>query len=147
MQNDLNDAKQFSPFKALNGFEEMIKLVENDVNGYNSVKNKIKRLKVNDLVTIKYFYGYDFIETRGKIKEIDFKNKAISILDSKILDDVNYYFGLRLDDKEEPTNNYLFFEEIIEDNDTYLNPIDDENMKKILITAFTINYLDKVYDL
>ena len=69
------------------------------------------------------------------------------ILDSKILDDVNYYFGLRLDDKEEPTNNYLFFEEIIEDNDTYLNPIDDENMKKILITAFTINYLDKVYDL
>ena len=69
------------------------------------------------------------------------------ILDSKILDVVNYYFGLRLDDKEEPTNNYLFFEEIIEDNDTYLNPIDDENMKKILITAFTINYLDKVYDL
>lgn len=81
-----------------------------------------------------------------QIIELENKKKYV-ILDSKILDDVNYYFGLRLDDKEEPTNNYLFFEEIIEDNDTYLNPIDDENMKKILITAFTINYLDKVYDL
>ncbi len=81
-----------------------------------------------------------------QIIELENKKKYV-ILDSKILDDVNYYFGLRLDDKEEPTNNYLFFEEIIEDNDTYLNPIDDENMKKILITAFTINYLDKIYDL
>ncbi len=81
-----------------------------------------------------------------QIVELENKKKYV-ILDSKVLDNVNYYFGLRLDDKEEPTNNYLFFEEIIEDNETYLNPIDDEKMKKILITAFTINYLDKVYDL
>lgn len=68
------------------------------------------------------------------------------ILDETSLDNVKYYFGLRLDEKEEPTNNYLFFEETLVDNDCYLNPIDDEKMKGILLTTFSINYLDKVYD-
>ena len=85
MQNDLDAAKQFNSFKALNGFEEAVKLVENDINGFNSVENKIKRLKINDLVTIKYFYGFDFVETKGRIKKIDIKNKVISILNSQIL--------------------------------------------------------------
>lgn len=73
-------------------------------------------------------------------------NKNYVILDEKILSDKKYYFGLRLDEKEEPTNNYLFFEELKEDNNTFLTPIDDEDMKGLLLTAFTVNYLDKVYD-
>ena len=80
-----------------------------------------------------------------KIIELD-NNKKYVILDEISLDDIKYYFGLRLDDKEEPTNNYLFFEEIIDSEDVYLNPIDDEKMKGVLLTAFSINYLDKVYD-
>lgn len=73
-------------------------------------------------------------------------NKKYVILDEKELNNTKYYFGLRLDEKEEPTNTYLFFEETIDGEDTYLLPIDDENMKGLLLTAFTINYLDKVYD-
>jgi len=80
-----------------------------------------------------------------KIIELE-NNKKYVILDEKKLDSINYYFGLRLDENEEPTNNYLFFEEIKDSNNTFLSPIDDENMKGILLTAFTINYLDKVYD-
>ena len=80
-----------------------------------------------------------------KIVELD-DNRKYVILDQKKIDNINYYFGLRLNDKEEPTNTYLFFEESKVDNDTYLNPVDDEKMKGILLTAFTINYLDKVYD-
>ena len=80
-----------------------------------------------------------------KIIELD-NNKKYVILDEISLDDIKYYFGLRLDEKEEPTNNYLFFEEIIDSEDVYLNPIDDEKMKGVLLTAFSINYLDKVYD-
>lgn len=68
------------------------------------------------------------------------------LLDEKELDNTKYYFGLRLNDNEEPTNNYLFFEETKEDGETYLTPIEDENMKGLLLTAFTVNYLDKVYD-
>ena len=73
-------------------------------------------------------------------------NKKYVILDEKELNNVKYYFGLRLDDREEPTNTYLFFEETIDGEDTYLLPIEDENLKGLLLSAFTINYLDKVYD-
>ena len=80
-----------------------------------------------------------------KIVELE-NNKKYVILDEKNLNNINYYFGLRLDDNEEPTNNYLFFEETKVDEDIYLAPVEDESMKGLLLTTFTINYLDKVYD-
>ena len=80
-----------------------------------------------------------------KIIELE-NNKKYVILDQKELDSINYYFGLRLDNNEEPTNNYLFFEETKVGEDTYLSPVEDEDTKGVLLTAFTINYLDKVYD-
>ena len=80
-----------------------------------------------------------------KIVELE-NNKSYVLLDETILDNVKYYFGLRLDAKEEPTNNYLFFEESKEGVDTFLTPIVDEDMKGLLLTAFTVNFLDKVYD-
>lgn len=69
------------------------------------------------------------------------------ILDKKILDNRIFYFGLRLADNDEPTNNYLFFEELKSDGEIYLSPIADDSLKGLLLTTFTINYLDKVYDL
>lgn len=80
-----------------------------------------------------------------KIVELE-NNKSYVILDETLLNDVRYYFGLRLSDKEEPTNNYLFFEESKEGNDTFLTPIVDDDMKGLLLTAFTVNFLDKAYD-
>ena len=80
-----------------------------------------------------------------KIVELE-NNKSYVILAETLLNNVKYYFGLRLDEKEEPTNNYLFFEEFKEEEDTFLTPIEDENMKGLLLTAFTVNFLDKVYD-
>ena len=63
-----------------------------------------------------------------------------------MLNNKKYYFALRLDKNEEPTNFYLFFEETKEGNDTFLTPIEDEDMKGLLLTTFTVNFLDKVYD-
>lgn len=80
-----------------------------------------------------------------KIVELE-NNRSYVILDETLLNNSKYYFGLRLNDKEEPTNNYLFFEESIENNDTYLTPIEDNNIKSVLLTSFTINFLEKVYD-
>lgn len=80
-----------------------------------------------------------------KIITLD-NDKKYVILDETILEKKQYYFGLRLDGNEEPTNNYLFFQEYKEDDNTFLVPINDKNMKGLLLTAFTINFLDKVYD-
>ena len=80
-----------------------------------------------------------------KIVELE-NNNSYVLLDETVLNDIKYYFGLRLDKNEEPTNNYLFFEETKEGNDTFLAPVEDENEKKLLVTAFTVNFLDKVYD-
>ena len=74
-------------------------------------------------------------------------NKKYLILDETILDNIKYYFGLRLNGNNSPTNNYLYFEEIKEDNNLSLKPIEKEEIKDILLTSFTINYFDKVYDL
>lgn len=80
-----------------------------------------------------------------KIVELE-NNNSYVLLDETELADKKYYFALRLDKNEEPTNFYLFFEEIREGNDTFLAPVEDEDEKKLLITSFTVNFLDKVYD-
>ena len=51
-----------------------------------------------------------------KIVELE-NNNSYVILEESILSNTKYYFGLRLNEKEEPTNNYLFFEEYKEGND------------------------------
>lgn len=73
-------------------------------------------------------------------------NNSYLILDETCLKDNKYYFGLRLDENDEPTNNYLFFGEFKEGSDVFLVPIEDNEFREILLTSFTINFLDKVYD-
>ena len=73
-------------------------------------------------------------------------NKSYAILDEVSVENAKYYFGVRLNDKEEPTNNYLFFEEYKNDEGVFLTPIVDDELKKLLLTSFTINFLGKVYD-
>lgn len=80
-----------------------------------------------------------------KIVELE-NNKSYVILDETTLNNIKYYFGLRLNKNEEPTNNYLFFEEYKEGTDAFLTPIEDDDMKGLLLTAFTTSFLDKVYD-
>ena len=77
-----------------------------------------------------------------KIIELEDNSKYV-ILDEKELDNVKYYYGLMLNEKEEPTEKYLFFEEIKDNDDIYLLPVDNEQIKGLLLTAFTINYVDK----
>lgn len=80
-----------------------------------------------------------------KIVELE-NNNSYVILDETSLDNKKYYFGLRLNKSDEPTNNYLFFEESREGEDIFLTPVVEDNMKGVLLTSFTVNFLDKVYD-
>lgn len=81
----------------------------------------------------------------NKIVELDNSNSYV-LLDETLLNNIKYYFALRLDKNEEPTNFYLFFEETKEGSNTFLAPVEDDDEKKLLVTAFTVNFLDKVYD-
>ena len=80
-----------------------------------------------------------------KIVELE-NNYSYLILDETLLNNKKFYFGLRLDKNEEPTNNYLFFEELKEVNDIFLIPIYNKEMIDLLLTTFTINFIGKVYD-
>lgn len=80
-----------------------------------------------------------------RIIELDNDCKYV-ILDMKKVSDDIYYYGLRLKDNEEPSNKYLFFKETHMDNKRYLLPVFSEDDKNLLLTVFTVNYLDKVYD-
>lgn len=74
-------------------------------------------------------------------------NRSYVILDKVDLEGRIFYYALRLNEKEEPTNNYLFFEELKENGETFLNKVEDKDEKFILLNAFAINYADMAYDL
>ena len=80
-----------------------------------------------------------------KIVELENK-KSYIILEETLLNNSKYYLGLKLNNNEEPTNNYLFFEELIDNDNIYLTPIVDEDVKSVLLTSFSMNFLEKVYD-
>lgn len=80
-----------------------------------------------------------------KIVELE-NDKSYAILDEVLLGENKYYFGLRLNENDEPTSNYLFFQEHMECNEVYLTPVIDENMKSLLLSSFTVNFVDKAYD-
>ena len=79
-------------------------------------------------------------------KIVKFKNdEEYLILDKTIMDDKTYYLGIKVLDNDEPTSVYLFFEEVSKHGKTILNPIWDEDMKGLLLTSFTVNFLEMTY--
>lgn len=69
------------------------------------------------------------------------------ILDKTVASNRVFYFGVRLDEKEQPTNNYLFFEELKNGDETFFDIVEDEEMKGALLVAFSANYVNMAYDL
>ena len=80
-------------------------------------------------------------------KIIKFKNnEEYLILDETILDAKTYYLGIKVEANNEPTSIYLFFEKIEKEGKVILNPIWDEAMKGLLLTAFTVNFMNMTYE-
>lgn len=97
MQNNLDRAKQFLPFDALKGFrkalEEKEKIYENkkDLSDdyFNNLDIKIKNVKKDMNVRIKYYRDLEYIETTGVVRKIDSLSRYIVLLNSKIsFDDI-----------------------------------------------------------
>ena len=97
MQNNINRAKQFMPFDALKGLQDALrlqeKIIENKIELGEDIEKelneKISSLIKGDNITIKYFYGIEYIETWGIVKKVDEINKNIELLNTKIsFDDI-----------------------------------------------------------
>ncbi len=69
-------------------------------------------------------------------------NQEFLILDQTELDDNVYYLGIMVDKNEEPMNVHMFFKEQKKGNKTLLVPVMEEKERNLLLTSFTINYLD-----
>ena len=92
-----NRARQFLPFDALTGFREALELQERLIESrkelmddykYN-LNEKISKIRVGDLVKVKYYYEIEYIETIGKVKRIDNVYKKIYVADSALeFDDI-----------------------------------------------------------
>ena len=97
MQNSDFRAKQFLPFDSLKGFREAIKTMEEihkskkdlSIDELNDLDKKIKMIKKNDLIKVKYFYLEDYIETIDTLKKVDNVFKKIVLKNNKIsFDDI-----------------------------------------------------------
>ena len=97
MPNELDRAKQFLPFDALKGFREAIRTMEEiheskkdlSIDELNDLDNKIKSIKKNDLIKVKYYYQDEYIETIDTLKKVDNIFKRLILNNNKIsFDDI-----------------------------------------------------------
>lgn len=92
MQNNINRAKLFNPFDALKGLQEAIKLqekmqefkIELGEDLESILNQKLTSIKKGDNIIVKYYHEFEYIETSGFIKKIDFIEKCIYLLSTKI---------------------------------------------------------------
>ena len=51
----------------------------------------------------------------------------------------NYFLAVVLTIDEEPSNSYVIFKEIIEDNENYVEKVEDVSLLRTLLGLFTVN--------
>lgn len=77
-----------------------------------------------------------------KVDEIiDLENGTsyLLLLDSTI-DNNNYFLAVRLNEKEEPTNDYIVLKEITENNETFIQKVTDPIILSKLINEYSLDY-------
>lgn len=89
-----NRAKIFMPFDAWSGLREAYRREEekHEKKFINAIpiEKILKGFKIGDMVEIYYFYNFEYINFTGQIKYINFKNRIITISNSKInFDDID----------------------------------------------------------
>ena len=83
---------------------------------------------------------------KGKVITLDDKDNYLLLLDT-LVEGKKFYYANKLDDKENTTSEYAIFEEIVEDNVTYIEEVLDEKVKEFLNTVFQVELLDLAKDL
>jgi len=69
-------------------------------------------------------------------------NTKYALLDETEADNRKFYFAVKLDNATlNPTTEYEVFEEEIEDNVTYMTPLEEGNDKQAILLDFVNNYM------
>lgn len=75
-------------------------------------------------------------------------DKKYLLLDKTELDNKNYFYAVEVTDiNGEPTENYLFLEEKIENNEVYVETVNDEETEAALLVIFMNNLSNKIDEL
>lgn len=71
-------------------------------------------------------------------------NSIYALLDETIIDEKKYFFAVKLDNKKNPTTEYEIFECVVEDDETYMDLVSDDEFKESILVDFNNNYIKMV---
>ena len=74
-----------------------------------------------------------------EIIELENGTSYLLLLDSTI-DNIPYFLAVKLNEQEEPTNDYIVLKEITENNETYIQKVTDPIILSKLITEYSLDY-------
>lgn len=85
-------ARQFLPFDALTGFQELLRQKEIEIEerkilteeSYNELEEKLKSIDVGNKIGICYYSNYKYINISGILNKIDYTKKKILLDDKSI---------------------------------------------------------------
>ena len=73
--------------------------------------------------------------------------KDYVLLEDITIENRKFYMAVQVDNNDKPTGNYEVFEEHIDGEDTYLEPLEDGDLRNTILIGFTNNYINDVSDL
>lgn len=75
-------------------------------------------------------------------------NTKYALLDETIIDDIKYFFAVKLNDETgNPTSEYDVFEEEKDGDDIYMNTVEESELKESILIEFTNNYMQMINEL
>lgn len=72
-------------------------------------------------------------------------NTKYVLLDETLFDKIKYFFAIKLDEKTgNPTTDYEIFEQEIENDEVYMNTLEDNDLKEQIFLEFSNKYLQNI---
>ena len=97
MSNKADRAKQFMPFAALKGYDELVKKQEKiisprkEMSEYKAdrLSSKLNLVKKGMVIKVLYYHKDGYIKTEGMVSRIDFTARHLTVIKTKIdFDDI-----------------------------------------------------------
>jgi len=94
-------AKQFLPFNSLRGYYDLIREKEKEVTpkrelsetDLEELSNKLKLTEKNMMIKLRYYDVDRYVDIEGIVSKIDFENKYLVIVKTKIsFNDISYIY-------------------------------------------------------
>ncbi len=110
-------AKQFMPFAALKGFEELlaekekmiVPKIELSEERKAELDDKMRSIRKNDMITVTYYAQKEYLKMRGMVSGIDTNARYLKVVNTKIpFDDIYDITEERRNAFEKPANKDIY---------------------------------------